>query len=371
MQKTIRLLPLLVLLLTSCVMRVSTPSAGSVTTLCKLNLRLYVRQGENIGSPAAGQVDFGSADGSFFEGSLVEMGGASHPISLSFDGREMSFILTLDQGQVYGTGVMDHLRSDCDGQSGGTFSGPALGDLGDWRGEWVRETIVAAQPAQPTVAQPAVQDTSYPQPWLSIFSSLCIILPFAAIGLGFFLSSVGRSRILSAVRKSQAKRNVLSKSVRKKTPPAGEQPDDGGAGPLAEYLVTYTPQDKHFDLSFEVEDRGGYRGECGIQVARTLGAASSATALEFWLFSTHSIQTATQVLMSEYCYRDASLRQELERKGQAVQFQPGAVVTLETDDLTARATVTRLEYADDTPEPNSVFKQVSIQIGVWKRAGGF
>lgn len=350
-------------LLISCQLSVAgvSPSNTTVTsTICKLNLQVYVSQGPNANHTIAGQVDLGSDAWSTFAGNIVEENGTVHPISFYFDGQAVHFTLTLEQGQVFGVGVMESGRSDCSGKGGGTLSGPALDDLGGWRGEWMPETTTSIVPVQSQDDQSGLTTSIS-----SLLYYICITSIFILI-LSLLLARASRSKIVAAVKKSQAKKIKASTSGLQKIRPVVRPEADVKKLPLAEYMATYKAGDSLFDLSFEIEDNSTYLGECGILVAKTLDATSSATALELWLFGTRSIQTVSHILMSEYCYQNQVLRQELEKKGQSLPVQPGMFVTLDTKDLIVKAEILQVQYETNTPEPNSVFKKLVVRIGVWK-----
>lgn len=357
------LLILLTFALTSCQMSgvdVSPSNTTVTSTICKLNLLIYVSQGPNANHTIVGQVNFGSDVWSTFTGNIVEENGTAHPVSFYFDGQAIHFTLTLEQGQVFGVGVMESGRSDCVGKGGGTLSGPSLNDVGGWRGEWIPETTTSIVPVQSQDDRSGLTISVS-----SLLYYVCITSMFILI-LSLLLARASRSKIVAAVRKSQTKKIKALTSGLKNIRSDVRSEADGKKQPLAEYMATYKADDRLFDLSFEIEDKSTYLGECGILVAKTLGATSIATALELWLFGARSTQTVSHILMSEHCYHDQTLRQELEKKGQAVLVQPGIVITLDAKDLIARAKILQVEYETNTPNPNSVFKRLVIRIGVWK-----
>jgi hypothetical protein len=330
-----------------------TPSTS--TQACKLNLQVYVRQGINAGYTIAGQVDFGTSTWAGPVGDLVEEGGASHQVSFSNDGQAVHFIIDTDKGRIYGTGIMDSSLADCSGSGGGTLSGPVPGDLGDWRGTWESRTV-------PVTPQPET-------PGAKVFpSTTCITL----VGFVTLIALVVVfSRLFAPLTKTRSPKGSSPSSALHRTATDGRPLPGSGDAPLAEYMATYTAEDRFFDLSFQIEEATRYLGECGITVAKTPdGLASQATALDIWLFDTHDIQTVSKVLISDFGYRLASWRSELEKKGEVIPIRPDGVVVLETRELKAMAKVLQVEYADTPLNPNSVFQRVVIKIGVWKNTGG-
>jgi hypothetical protein len=161
---------------------------------------------------------------------------------------------------------------------------------------------------------------------------------------------------------NQAAKPALQKTAQHTAPGNGAQ--------LAEYQVTYQAGDQLFDLSFEIEKAGQYVGECGVTLAKTLNTQSQqATALEVWLFDAASNETTSKILMSKYCYEQEALRNELEKKGQALSIQPGETVSLETKGLQAQAKFQQVEYEPDSLDPQSIFKLVVLTIGISAKAG--
>jgi hypothetical protein len=350
-----------VFILAACT-RAATQSGSAAT--CKLNLNLFVRQGPNIHDSLSGQVMFGASTWSSFAGELVEEDRTSHPASFSFDGQAIHFMLDAKEGHIFGVGMMESSLSDCTGEGGGTLSGPALGDLGDWRGEWIQEQIK-------TTPQPPQKEA----PLWDLLSSLCPTSSFIAIALivGFILFRlfVPTYKLQALFQKPGSSTGKSTTTLRRASQAAGRQPE-GSKLPLAEYLATYTPEDKLFDLSFDIEKSARYLGECGLTVAKASGMEpSQVTAFEFWLFDALDVQdiqaNTAKILMSDYSYSQSSLRKELEPKGQAVTIQPGEIIELTTKGLIARAKILQVEYELSTPNPKSVFKKLVIKIGVWAR----
>jgi hypothetical protein len=189
----------------------------------------------------------------------------------------------------------------------------------------------------------------------------------AIAGLGLILV-VLLSWLLMPFKKARWPKGKASNSTLHRTD-LGARPKAGaGAEPLAEYLATYTADDKLFDLSFQIEKSADYLGECGLSVAKTTGTPSNqATALEIWLFDARSSQTLSKILMSEFCYSQETLREELEKKGQTMPIRLEEIVTLETSELIAKARIEQVEYEVNDPHPKNAFKTVVIKIRVWRK----
>jgi hypothetical protein len=336
-----------VFLLASCKLPDSTSTSS---TACKLNLQVYVHQGPNADYTISGQVALGSASWSNFEGNFVEENGSSHHISLNFDGQAVHFILDVDKGPIYGVGAMENSLDICSGNGGGTLSGPALGDMGDWRGGWLRET------------GPVPQEQPRSNPLTIYLCTGISIVILAILAVAYFKLFTPFKKTSSP--QSKAASSALQKTVQDVSAAAGES-----GTPLAEYTVTYTAEDNLFDLSFQIEKSGQYLGECGITIAKSADNLSNqAMALDVWLFDARDIQTVSKILMSDFCYRQETLRSEMEKKGQTILIQPEEMVVLLTKELRAKAKILQVEYDSTQSIPNSLFKKVVIKIEVWKNA---
>ncbi len=70
------------------------------------------------------------------------------------------------------------------------------------------------------------------------------------------------------------------------------------------------------------------------------------------------------MLMSEYAYNDAAIRNKLAPKGEAVAIKKGDVVELKTQTLKIGARVVDLVYGSGTPA-NAYFQQVTLELATW------
>lgn len=330
---------------------------------CDLNLQLFIRQGPSVDHTISGYVDFGSDTWSSFKLDFVEENGLSHPSSFSFEGQAIHFILDTEEGRIFATGIMESNIATCSGDGGGTLSGPIVGDLGDWRGEWVA-TAIPTPPVQPSTNNP---------PSLSPIL-ICIYLPILVVGLFlaiFLFRLFAPYKLLAHFKRTHSSNHQTSNpaSALRRTNQGTRSKLGKEEQPLTEYLATYIANDKFFDLSFQIEKASRYLGEYGIAVARVLDAKSSqATALELWLFDTQGAQTISKILASNFCFSQESIRNELEQIGQVVLIQAGETTILETKGIKAEAKVLQVEYESDSLDPQSAFKKVVIQIEVWENA---
>jgi hypothetical protein len=142
--------------------------------------------------------------------------------------------------------------------------------------------------------------------------------------------------------------------------------------PLAQYVTTYTLGDDFYDPSFSIEDaEGDFLGECGVGIAEDIGVGDpkKVTALEVWLFDKNDIRTVTTVLMSEHAFDDSALRESLAAKGELALAEEGGEIILDTATLTLRARILELEYGAGQLPPNSFFKRIMLELGVWVKPG--
>jgi len=143
-------------------------------------------------------------------------------------------------------------------------------------------------------------------------------------------------------------------------------PDESRA-PLIQFATTYALGDDRYDMSKSIEaPNGDFLGECGVGISEPLDGSSpvKATALEVWLFDKNDVRTITKVLMSEYAYNDAAIRNKLAPKGDAVAIKKGDVVELKTQTLKIGARVVDLVYGSGTPA-NAYFQQVTLELATW------
>jgi hypothetical protein len=143
-------------------------------------------------------------------------------------------------------------------------------------------------------------------------------------------------------------------------------PDESRA-PLIQFSTTYALGDDRYDMSKSIEaPNGDFLGECGVGISEPLDGSSpvKATALEVWLFDKNDVRTLTKVLMSEYAYNEAAIRNKLAPKGDAVAIKKGDVVELKTQTLKIGARVVDLVYGSGTPA-NAYFQQVTLELATW------
>lgn len=143
--------------------------------------------------------------------------------------------------------------------------------------------------------------------------------------------------------------------------------------PVTRKMSVYLMGRGQYDDSFEIEDNAGmFLGECGAAISETIGEGEPAkvTAIEIWLFDKDDfVRTLTGVFVTEHAYRDPAIHSKLETKGNLVVFQPGAVLTLDTNTLRLQARIVDMEYGQGPLPPNSFLQKATIEIAVWRKSG--
>lgn len=231
----------------------------------------------------------------------------------------------------------------------------------------------------PTVTRPSSASSSAPtQPTPAgglgllpiILGILFIVLLVAAAGLVFF------TRILPTLRQSRAPRPTQPSTQ----PRASVVPTPGtdllrygaapapttSAGELGRFVPTYTLGNDNYDTSFSLEtSKGEFLGECGMGVSETIGEGKpdKVTAFDLWLFDKADVRTVTQILMSDYAFKDPTIRTKLATKGEAILAEKGKTLHLETRSLAIDAHVVELVYATNPSlPPNSHFQKLVVEI---------
>jgi len=349
------LLVAIAFLTVSCSQKVSVPVTH---TTCSLKLQVFVRQGANAGLNFTGQVTVGQDSIDIRESNSNPVTSEASVISLETNGRSIQFILYTDNGNLYGSGMMENSQQICAGTGGGVLSGPTFGDLGDWRGEWIKESF--------TTMEERTQTTSVLPLWICFGTILSVILIFFA-SLYYRILTPYKPKTTSGDRRPEKSR-ISTDTVKrvdrdKKTAPQGKDQA------LAEYQITYSADDQLFDLSFEINKSSRYIGDFGVLVAKTLDTKKTqATALEVWLFDALNAQTVSLFLLSDYCNSQPGLLTEMEQKGRLELLKPGAVFQLNTKEINVRVHVVQVDYESSDINPNSIFKKVTLKIGAWNNS---
>ncbi|MGB9593079.1 MAG: hypothetical protein ACPL7R_02935 [Anaerolineae bacterium] len=207
--------------------------------------------------------------------------------------------------------------------------------------------LEAAAPAPAPTPQPAAKGASGLVRWLPIILGVVVLLLLAFAAIGWLT----RKQKQAASRRSAAPRVPVA--------PAPE-----GTIRLNGHVATYRFGEAAYDESFSIESpEGEFLGECGMGISETLteGTPNRVTALEIWLFDKTDIRTVTKVLMSEWAHRDEEMRAALAPKGELLLAEPGAEITLETERLRLKATLTEVAYGSEQPA-NSYFERLVVRM---------
>lgn len=203
-----------------------------------------------------------------------------------------------------------------------------------------------------------------------ILAILFVILLAAAAGLIFY------TRILPGLRKPRIIREVGTATTTTTPTPApapavelrhgaAPAPTTSASG-LGRFVPTYMLGNDNYDTSYSLETaKGEFLGECGMGISETIGEGKpdKVTAFDLWLFDKADVRTVTQILMSDYAFKDQTLRTKLATKGEAVLAEKGKTVRLETNSLAIDAHIVELIYATNPSfPPNSHFQKLVIEI---------
>jgi hypothetical protein len=225
----------------------------------------------------------------------------------------------------------------------------------------VTRPLGATTPAAPTAFDPG-----------SMITIVLIVLAFILVAAGIAIFVL---RILPALRARRQTRAataadsgvVASKSEGERfaaplpSPPATTTP-----GGLGRFVPSYTLGNDNYDTSYSLETaRGEFLGECGMGISETIGEGKpdKVIAFDLWLFDKADVRTVTQILMSEYAYKDQTLRTKLATKGEAIQVEKGKTLHFETASLRVDAQIVELVYATNPNyPPNSHFQKLLVEI---------
>jgi hypothetical protein len=152
----------------------------------------------------------------------------------------------------------------------------------------------------------------------------------------------------------------------RRTPLVPSPPATTTPGGLGRFVPSYTLGNDNYDTSYSLETaRGEFLGECGMGISETIGEGKpdKVVAFDLWLFDKADVRTVTQILMSEYAFKDQTLRTKLGTKGEAVLVEKGKTLRLETASLRVDAQISELVYATNgSYPPNSHFQKLIVEI---------
>lgn len=339
--KTTAAIFILILFLTACTRAYQSPTIR----LCRLNLELFSGYGTGAPQQLSGQVDIGSSTSYYFQGNFTAEDGTVHPARFYFEGVTVNFTIKTEEGEIYGSGMMESGVYACEGKGGGTQTGPTVGDIGDWRGVWFKEEI----PNPELQATPSASTSPFNSSFLwgaGICGAVILVLGLTGVAKsGDTPSQASKAATVSMRRPSQ---NVTTSSK----------------PPLVEYHATYFAGDNLFDLSIDIKRAERYLGECGVNALNQLDKIpGQATGFEVWLFDPASAETVSKTLISEYCHYIEGGG----NIGQVFVIKPQTSLQIETTHLNARVHILDLEYDGTSSYPNSVIKKAVIKIEAWEK----
>jgi hypothetical protein len=104
-------------------------------------------------------------------------------------------------------------------------------------------------------------------------------------------------------------------------------------------------------------------------VADRIGVDTPArvTALAVWVFDKNDFHSTTKVLMSDYAFTDAPIRNKLSMRGEPVLARPGMFEVV-TSTLRVEIEVRDLRMQPVGSEPNGYFDRLDLEFRVFKRS---
>jgi hypothetical protein len=203
----------------------------------------------------------------------------------------------------------------------------------------------------------------------SIITIVLIVLAIVLVAAGIAIFVL---RILPSLRSRRGARASAAapasatapayEGERFATPPAATTVPGG----LGRFVPSYTLGNDNYDTSYSLETgRGEFLGECGMGISETIGEGKpdKVIAFDLWLFDKADVRTVTQILMSEYAFKDQTLRTKLATKGEAIQVEKGKTLHFETASLGVDAQIVELVYATNSNyPPNSHFQKLLVEI---------
>jgi hypothetical protein len=243
--------------------------------------------------------------------------------------------------------------------AGGAVLPPGLGTVPP-------ATPVGTRPPTTATAAPTGQKPSGMDPLIAILLILLVVVLIAAAGLIFYLRILPNLRAGRAARAEvPAAASVAPMPEPSLRIPAAPAPTTTPGG-LGRYVPTYVLGNDNYDTSYSLETaRGEFLGECGMGISETIGEGKpdKVTAFDLWLFDKADVRTVTQILMSDFAFRDQTLRTKLATKGEPAVVEKGKTLSLETQSLRIEAHIVELVYAvNPSFPPNSHFQKLVVEI---------
>lgn len=219
---------------------------------------------------------------------------------------------------------------------------------------------------QPTPRPAATPPTGGLDPLILIVVGIFIIGLLALAGVIFVRRILPTMRARRAAPRTAAEGGAPAVSPATPIAAADVPATTAAMGGLGRFVPSYTLGNDNYDTSYSLETpRGEFLGECGMGISERIGEGKpdKVTAFDLWLFDKADVRTVTQILMTDYAFKDQTLRAKLATKGEAVLAEKGKVLRLETQSLGITAHIVELIYATNPNfPPNSHFQKLIIEI---------
>ena len=227
-------------------------------------------------------------------------------------------------------------------------------------------SVTTRLPASPTPSAPALLDIG------SLVTFFLIVLAFlliAAINVIFVVRILPSLRARRPARVSEGTAPGAAPTTvegERPMPPVPAPPATTSPGGLGRFVPSYTLGNDNYDTSYSLETpRGEFLGECGMGISETIGEGKpdKVVAFDLWLFDKADVRTVTQILMSEYAFKEQNIRTKLGTKGEIILAEKGKTLRFETASLRVDAQIVELIYATNANyPPNSHFQKVIVEI---------
>jgi hypothetical protein len=126
---------------------------------------------------------------------------------------------------------------------------------------------------------------------------------------------------------------------------------------------------EHFDNGFPIQaGLGELIGECGATVIERIDVDSPArvVALAVWLFDKADFQSTTKVLMTDFVFADAAVRDKLRNRGDAIPARLGSF-DIVTSSLRAEVEVVDVQFGAVGATSNGYFERLALHFTVFRR----
>jgi hypothetical protein len=234
--------------------------------------------------------------------------------------------------------------------------------------------VAVATPGVGTTVPPTTPRPPTPAPSDGMGSIINILLIVLVLIIVAGIAALFVLRILPRLRARRERKGTPAAGAPKVAPaapldqrmPMPPPPPTTAPGGLGRFVPSYTLGNDNYDTSYSLETpRGEFLGECGMGISETIGEGKpdKVVAFDVWLFDKGDVRTVTQILASDYAYKDPNLRTKLSQKGEVVLAEKDKMLHLETATLRIDARIVDLIYATNPNyPPNSHFQKLVVEI---------